>query len=144
MNAFGNGLIAGWAAAGGPSVDVGRIVRRTVVAAGIVSLVALVVGVVVGWPLGGLGVLGGSIVGAANNQAFRSRALRLMEQGTLRRRPVFSSVVVRLVVVTGLVFYLIVAVPALGWGLLFGVVAFQVVLMAVAMASLWRQRSALT
>lgn len=145
MNAFGSGVLSGLAAGNGPLVDVGRIVRRTTAVAGAMALAGLVVAGLLGSPLAGLGVLAGVVLGAANNQAFRTRALRMVERGLpVRKRPLASSVLVRMAVVSVVVFYLIYALPSLGWGALSGIVLFQMVLLGTAIGSLWRQRDALT
>ena len=122
-------------------VDVASVYRRAVLIAAASAVVAAVAGVVAGTVLFGLGALGGVGLAALNNRTFQTRSRRMLVKGPVKKGPVASSVLARLAAVTALAFYLIYAVPALGWGLLGGVAFFQISLMGTAMGSLLRNRS---
>lgn len=127
---------------GGPElVDVARVYKRAVLIAAVSAVVAAVVGVAAGTVLFGLGALGGVGVAAFNNRTFQTRSRRMLAKGAVKKGPVASSVLARLAAVTALAFYLIYAVPSLGWGLLAGVAFFQISLMGTAMGSLLRNRA---
>lgn len=122
-------------------VDVAIVYRRAVLISAVSALVAAAAGVVAGTVLFGLGALGGVAVAALNNRTFQTRSRRMLADGPVKKGPVASSVLARLAAVTALAFYLIYAVPPLGWGLLGGVAFFQISLMGAAMGSLLRNRS---
>ncbi len=123
----------------GPLVDVGAVYRRALVVGAVLAVVGAVAAILIGYPLAAIGVVAGLVLGAANNRAFQRRTVRLLEAGeTLPKRPFASSVLARLAVVTAVVLYLIYAVPAIGWGAMLGLGAFQVVLLGAAIGALWR------
>ncbi|MDA8393315.1 MAG: hypothetical protein M0Z87_11100 [Actinomycetota bacterium] len=137
----GAGSSAGSADGEPALVDVASVYRRAVVIAAASAVVAAVVGVVAGTVLFGVGALGGVALGALNNRTFQARSKRMLAKGGVKKGPVASSVLARLAAVTALAFYLIYAVPALGWGLLAGVAFFQMSLMGSAIGSLLRNRA---
>ncbi len=133
-------MLANLAGAGGPYVDVGKVMRRSVRVGTAIAIVAITAGSLLGYWLVGLGVLVGEALSLASNRAFQARSLALLKQaGRVRKMPVASSVLLRLALVSGVVFYLLYAVPQLGWGVLAGVCAFQFLLLGNSLVALWAE-----
>lgn len=129
---------------GPPLVDVGGVFRRALIVAAVLSLLAIVVASVMGFPLVGLGVAIGAVLAGGNNRAFQKRTLRMIgESEGIQKRPFASSVFARLAVVTAVAFYLVYALPQVGWGVLGGLGAFQVALLGAAIGSLSKTRRSL-
>ncbi len=126
-----------------PVLQVDVVVRRTLVSSVALGVVAVVVSVVAGQPLAGVGVLAGLAGAVANHRLFQlSTARYSTDAGRLERKPYFGSVVARLGALTVLAFVLLYLVRPLGFGLVGGLVLFQVLLMANALAALWRYQRA--
>jgi hypothetical protein len=103
----------------------------------VLAAVGVVASAVLSHWLVGLGLVLGMALGLGSNRVFQARSLRMLNEGTpLRKRPFASSVMLRLAVVTAVVFYLVYAVPQLGWGAMAGIVLFQLSLLVCAIGSL--------
>jgi hypothetical protein len=129
-----------------PVLQVDAVVRRTLVSSVVVALVALAVTVLVGQALAGVGVLLGLGGAVANHRLFQLSTVRYSTSaGRIERKPYFGSVAARLGALTVIAFALLYFVRPMGFGMVGGLVIFQVLLMANALAAVWRyQRAALS
>lgn len=125
--------------AGIPPAEIDKIMRRTLVASGIVAAFALAAAFEFGHPLIGAGVLIGLGLGLANSRAFQVSAARLITPaGTLARRPFAASVLGRLALVTLVAFGLLVLERQLGWGAIIGLSLFQLLMVTYAARAMLR------
>ncbi|MGH9103722.1 MAG: hypothetical protein ACRDYD_12180 [Acidimicrobiales bacterium] len=133
------GLLAGLSASDGPLVDVVGVYKRAFVVAGVLALAVVAASAALGHWMVGPGAVLGVLAGAGSNRAFQTRTLAMMRDGgRVGKRPLASSVLVRLGIVTAVVLYLIYALPPLGWGMMAGIAAFQLALLGAALGSLLR------
>jgi len=119
-----------------PDLDaarLGRALRRTRLGAWALGIAALVVGGLLGQPLGGLGVVVGLVGGALNTRSIDGAVAKLTGVATgvkAARRPLFTRTVGRLGVVTAAVVVLLVVEPPIGVGMLLGLVLYQALFLA--------------
>jgi hypothetical protein len=126
-----------------PVLYVDVIVRRTL--ASCIALAALAVGVslLLGQYLAGAGVVVGLGGATLNHRIFQASTAHYSDgEGHLRRRPYFGTVAARLGALTVLAFALLFFARPMGFGMIGGLLAFQVVLMLNALGSLWRYQRA--
>ncbi|HXR21111.1 MAG TPA: hypothetical protein VN786_01015 [Acidimicrobiales bacterium] len=122
-----------------PVLYVDVIVRRTIVSCIALAVLALVVGFAVGQPLAGIGALLGLAAATANHRVFQVSTVRYSkEDGHMDRRPYVGTVAARLGGITVIAFALLFFVRPMGFGMVGGLVAFQLLLMANALGALWR------
>jgi len=122
-----------------PVLYVDVIVRRTIVSCIALAAVALVVGFAVGQPLAGIGALLGLAAATANHRVFQVSTVRYSkDDGHMDRRPYVGTVAARLGGITVIAFALLFFVRPMGFGMVGGLVAFQLLLMANALGALWR------
>jgi hypothetical protein len=121
-----------------PVLYVDGIVRRTIGSCVLLGVVAVIATFMLGQYLAGAGVVLGLAGATANHRLFQiSTAHYSDEEGHLRRRPYAGSVAARLGTLTAVAFGLLFVVRPMGFGMIGGLVAFQVLLMANAFAALW-------
>jgi hypothetical protein len=122
-----------------PVLYVDLIVRRTIASCVVLAVVAVLVSIVLGQPLAGVGVLLGLGAATVNHRLFQLSTVRYSsEDGHIARKPYAGSVAGRLGAITLVAFALLYFVRPMGFGMIGGLVAFQVLLMANALAALWR------
>jgi len=122
-----------------PVAYVDVIVKRTIGSCVILAVVAFVVALLLGQYLAGVGVVLGLAGATVNHRLFQvSTAHYSNSEGHLRRRPYFGSVAGRLGALTAIAFALLYFVRPMGFGMVAGLVVFQLLLMGNALGSLWR------
>jgi hypothetical protein len=122
-----------------PVLYVDLIVRRTIASCAVLGVVAVLVSIVLGQPLAGVGVLIGLAAATVNHRLFQVSTVRYSSpDGHIARKPYASSVAGRLGAITVIAFALLFLVRPMGFGMIGGLVAFQVLLMVNALAALWR------
>jgi hypothetical protein len=129
-----------------PVLYVDLIVRRTLVSCVVLAVVALAGAVVLGQALAGVGIVLGLAGATANHRLFQLSTVHYSTaEGHLDRKPYAGTVAARLGGLTIVAFALLFFVRPMGFGMVGGLVAFQVLLMANALGSLWRyQRTQLS
>lgn len=122
-----------------PVLYVDLIVRRTIVSCAVLGVLALLLAILLGQPLAGVGVLLGLAAATGNHRLFQLSTVRYSRaDGHMERKPYAGSVAGRLGAITIVAFALLYFVRPMGFGMIGGLVAFQVLLMANALAALWR------
>jgi ATP synthase I chain len=122
-----------------PVLYVDLIVRRTIASGIVLGVVALLVGAILGQPLAGVGVVLGLAAATVNHRLFQLSTVRYSRSdGHIERKPYAGSVAGRLGAITIVAFALLFFVRPMGFGMIGGLVAFQVLLMANALGALWR------
>jgi ATP synthase I chain len=122
-----------------PVLYVDLIVRRTIASCIVLAVVAVLASILLGQPLAGVGVLLGLGAATVNHRLFQLSTVRYSsEDGHIARKPYAGSVAGRLGAITLVAFALLYFVRPMGFGMIGGLVAFQVLLMANALAALWR------
>jgi hypothetical protein len=122
-----------------PVLYVDLIVRRTIVSCIALAVVALVIGFAVNQPLAGVGALLGLAAATVNHRVFQVSTVRYSkDDGHMDRRPYVGTVAARLGGITVVAFALLFLVRPMGFGMIGGLVAFQLLLMANALGALWR------
>src|SRR5271155_4451244 len=122
-----------------PVLYVDVIVRRTIVSCIALAVLALGVGFGVGQPLEGIGAFLGLAAATANHRVFQVSTVRYSkDDGHMDRRPYVGTVAARLGGITVIAFALLFLVRPMGFGMVGGLVAFQLLLMANALGALWR------
>ena len=122
-----------------PVLYVDLIVRRTIVSCIALAVVALAIGFVVNQPLAGVGALLGLAAATLNHRVFQVSTVRYSkDDGHMARRPYVGTVAARLGGITVVAFALLFLVRPMGFGMVGGLVAFQLLLMANALGALWR------
>ena len=122
-----------------PVLYVDLIVRRTIVSCIALAVVALAIGFVVNQPLAGVGALLGLAAATLNHRVFQVSTVRYSkDDGHMDRRPYVGTVAARLGGITVVAFALLFLVRPMGFGMVGGLVAFQLLLMANALGALWR------
>lgn len=120
-----------------PVLGVQRIVRRTLVSAGIAGLIAAAVAVLLGQPLVAPGVLLGLAMAVVNHRVFQVSAVRFIDpEGTVNRKPFAGSVLARLGACTAVAIVLLVFVRAMGFGVILGLALFQGAMLVNALVAL--------
>ena len=126
-----------------PVAYVDLIVRRTIGSCIILGVGALVLTALLGQYLAGIGVVLGLAGATVNHRLFQvSTAHYSSAEGHLQRKPYFGSVAARLGALTVVTFGLLYFVRPMGFGMVGGLVAFQLLLMGNALGSLWRYQRA--
>lgn len=126
-----------------PVLYVDVIVRRTIASCIVLAVLALVGGAALGQFLAGAGVVVGLAGATANHRLFQlSTAHYSSAEGRLQRKPYAGSVAARLGAITIVAFALLLFVRPMGFGMVGGLVAFQVLLMANALGAIWRYQRA--
>ncbi len=122
-----------------PVLYVDLIVRRTIVSCIALAVIAVVVGFAVGQPLAGAGALLGLAAATVNHRIFQVSTVRYSkDDGHMDRRPYVGTVAARLGGITVVAFALLFLVRPMGFGMIGGLIAFQLLLMANALGALWR------
>lgn len=122
-----------------PVLYVDLIVRRTIASCIVLAIVALLVAIILGQPLAGVGVVLGLAAATVNHRLFQVSTVRYSRaDGHIERKPYAGSVAGRLGAITIVAFALLFFVRPMGFGMIGGLVAFQVLLMANALGALWR------
>jgi hypothetical protein len=97
------------------------------------------VAALIGQALFALGLVVGLALAVANHRMFQSSALRFTTpEGDISRKPFAGSVALRLGVCTAVAVGLLVIRPALGWGVMAGLVLFQALILVNACVALVR------
>lgn len=126
-----------------PVLHVDLIVKRTIGSCIVLAVLAVPALTLLGQPLAGAGVvlgLGGAVV---NHRLFQVSTAHYSDtEGHLARKPYAGSVVARLGGLTLVAFALLYLVRPMGFGMVGGLVAFQLLLMANAFGALWRHQKA--
>lgn len=121
-----------------PVLYVDVIVRRTIVSCVALGVLAGAASVLLGQWLAGAGVVLGLGAATLNHRLFQLSTVKHIDaEGHLARRPYAGSVAARLGVLTAIAFVLLFFVRPMGFGLIGGLIAFQVLLMANALGALW-------
>jgi hypothetical protein len=124
-----------------PVLYVDVIVRRTIASCILLGVVALIVGGALGQYLAGAGVVLGLGGATLNHRLFQLSTAHYSDaEGHLERKPYAGSVAARLGALTVIAFALLFFVRPMGFGMVGGLVAFQVLLMANAAGALWRHQ----
>ena len=90
-------------------------------------------------PLAGVGALLGLAAATLNHRVFQVSTVRYSkDDGHMDRRPYVGTVAARLGGITVVAFALLFLVRPMGFGMVGGLVAFQLLLMANALGALWR------
>ena len=122
-----------------PVLYVDVIVRRTLGSCIVLGVVALLASIMLGQPLAGVGVVLGLAGATINHRLFQVSTVRYSSaDGHMERKPYAGSVAARLGGLTVIAFALLYFVRPMGFGMVGGLVAFQVLLMANALGALWR------
>ena len=120
-----------------PILYVDAIVRRTLVSCLALAVVAVAGALVLNQLLVGAGVVVGLGGATLNHRLFQvSTARHIDSEGHLERKPYAGSVAARLGALTVVAFALLFLVRPMGFGMVGGLIAFQVLLMANALAAL--------
>jgi hypothetical protein len=132
--------------AGFPVIEIDVVMRRTLRSAVVLAIVAVVAAIALGQPLVAPGVVVGLILAIGNHRVFQASAMRFTTpEGTVQRKPFASSVLARLGACTAVAGLLLVFVRPMGWGVIGGLVAFQMLLLLNATVALLKyQRSQMT
>jgi hypothetical protein len=126
-----------------PVLQVDAVVRRTLGSCAVLAVVAFGLTVAFGQVLAGAGVLVGLAGAVANHRLFQiSTARYSTPEGHLERKPYTGSVLARLGALTAIAVALLYLARPMGFGMIGGLVAFQVLLMANALGALWRYQRA--
>jgi hypothetical protein len=122
---------------GFPVAEVDAVIRRTLRAAAALAVLAVGAGIGFGHPLFGPGVFVGLGLAVFNNRMFQLSAVRFTtEEGKVVRKPFASSVAVRLGLCTAVAMVLVWLVPSLGWGVIGGLAAYQLLLLVNSLSRL--------
>lgn len=115
---------------GFPVAEVDTVMRRTLWSAVAMGVLAVGAGIGFGFPLFGPGAIVGLAMGLVNIRFFQVSAARnTSTEGSLARGPFATQTLMRLAVVTGVAMVLLVLVRPMGWGVLAGLIAFQMLLL---------------
>jgi hypothetical protein len=111
--------------------DIARVGRRTMVSAVIVAVVALGVGLVLNYPLAGVGACVGMGLGMLNFRMITASVLRVGRRADAnKRRPLALNTLSRLAAISLVTLGLLFLSFQLGFGVLGGLALFQVLLLA--------------
>ena len=120
-----------------PLTEIDRIMRRTVIAAIVLGVVAAALSVVLGQPLFAPGIALGLGLALANHRVFQSSALRFTTpEGVVNRKPFAGSVALRLGACTVVAIGLMIVSRPTGWGVIAGLATFQALMLANAIVAL--------
>lgn len=123
--------------AGFPLIEVDAVVRRTLRSCVVVAAIGIVAAIEFGRPLVAPGIVIGMTLALVNHRLFQMSALRYTtSEGAISRRPFAGATLARLGGSTAVALVLVVFVRPMGWGVIGGLVAFQLILMVNAMVAL--------
>jgi hypothetical protein len=126
-----------------PVLHVDLVLKRTIGSCIVLGVVAVVASLLLGQPLAGVGVLLGLAGAVANHRLFQVSTAHYSDgDGHIRRKPFAGTVAMRLGALTFIAFALLFLVRPMGFGMIGGLVAFQLSLMANALGALWRYQRA--
>lgn len=126
-----------------PLLQVDLIVKRTIGSCVVLAVLAVAVAVPLGQPWAGLGVVLGLAGAVFNHRLFQVSTTRYSDgEGHLQRKPYAGSVALRLGALTVVAFALLFLYKPLGFGMIGGLLGFQLLLMANAFGALWRYQKA--
>lgn len=126
-----------------PVLYVDAIVRRTLACCIALAVVAVAASLFFGQYLAAAGVVLGLGGATVNHRLFQLSTARYSDtEGHLQRKPYFGSVAARLGALTVVAFGLLFLVKPMGFGMVGGLIAFQLLLMANAFGALWRYQQA--
>ena len=115
---------------GFPVAEVDTVMRRTLWSAVAMGVLGVGAGIGFGFPLFGPGVVVGLAMGLVNIRFFQVSAARNTNtEGSLSRGPFATQTLLRLAVVTGVAMVLLVVLRQMGWGVLAGLIVFQMLLL---------------
>lgn len=121
-----------------PVLGVDLIVKRTIGSCIVLAVVALISLTLLGQVLAAVGVVIGLAGAVLNHRLFQVSTVHYSSpDGHLARKPYAGSVAGRLGALTLVAFALLYLVRPMGFGMVAGLVAFQLLLMANALGSLW-------
>ena len=121
-----------------PVLYVDAIVKRTIASCIALGVVSVGASFLLGQWLAGAGVVLGLGGATVNHRLFQLSTVRHIDsEGHLERRPYAGSVAARLGTLTVIAFALLYVVRPMGFGMVGGLVAFQLLLMANALGALW-------
>ncbi|MCL6091462.1 MAG: hypothetical protein M1435_00710 [Actinobacteria bacterium] len=121
-----------------PVLYVDGIVRRTLVSCMALGVAAVAGGLLLNQWLAGAGVVLGLGGATLNHRLFQASTVRHIDsEGHLEKRPYAGSVAARLGALTAVAFVLLFFVEPMGFGMIGGLVAFQVLLMMNALGAMW-------
>ena len=120
-----------------PLTEIDRIMRRTVIAAIVVGVVAAAASVFLGQPFFAPGIAVGLGLAVANHRVFQSSAMRFTTpEGVVNRKPFAGSVALRLGACTVVAIGLMIVERPMGWGVIAGLAVFQALMLANALVAL--------
>jgi len=127
--------------AGYPLVGMGvvRVMRRTLVSAGVLAAACLALALALGYPAVGAGAVVGLFLGAGNAYGMRRMVGRAAATGETSKRALAGASISRLGVVTAGVFILFLIDQHAGLGSLVGLALFQMSILANSSRVLLRQ-----
>jgi len=115
---------------GFPVSEIDTVMRRTLWSSVGVGLLAVGAAIGFGYPLVGPGVILGLFLALANNRIFQVSAARnTTAEGRINRGPFASATFLRLGSVTAVAVVLLLLVRPMGWGVIAGLVVFQMTLL---------------
>lgn len=122
------------------AVRLGRALRRTRILAGAAGIAGLVVASVLGYPLVGLGIVLGLVLGALNTRWVDSSVAKLQNVGGAKaaRRPLAVRTLGRLGISTACVLTLLILVTPMGFGTLGGLVLYQAAFLSSMISAVFR------
>jgi hypothetical protein len=119
--------------------ELSRLARRTALVAAVLGALALVVAVVVGYPLFGVGACLGLLMALGNFRLIVRSTAKAASSGLEHtRRPLVTNTLGRLGVISAVALLLAWLVTPLGFGTIVGLALFQFVLLANVVTSLLR------
>lgn len=117
--------------------NIGEVVKRTTWGALVFGVVALIVAVVLGYYLVGIGACIGLALGTFNFRMMDGSVARVSELADdNKKKPLALNTLGRMGIITVVTLGLVFAVPAMGFGVLGGLAAFQILLVANAARSM--------
>ena len=130
---------------GFPVSEIDTVMRRTLWSSAAVGLLAVGAAIGFGYPLAGPGVVLGLLLALANNRVFQVSAARnTTTEGRINRGPFASATFLRLGSVTAVAVVLLLLVRPMGWGVIGGLVLFQMTLLLHMLKSLLAYQRAQT
>jgi hypothetical protein len=122
------------------ALRLGRALRRTRITAVLMGVVGFVVAPLVGYPVAGLGIAVGLMLGALNTHWVDSSVARLkhLSDGKAARRPLAARTLGRLGITTAVVLALLFLVTPMGFGALLGLVLYQAAFLSSMITAVFR------
>lgn len=125
------------------AVRLGRALRKTRILAVAFGVIGLIVASLLGYPLAGLGIVLGLILGGVNTRWVDTSVARLQNVGGAKaaRRPLAMRTLVRLGFTTACVLALLILVTSVGFGALGGLVLYQAAFLSSMISAVFRGTS---